>query len=150
MGYYYEDFTVGQQFKSPRSYVIDKESAVAFAREFDPQAQHTDEEGLKDSLFSELIVSGWHTAAATMRLKTETEFYKMAGGVVGIGLDGVRWPNPVYPGDSIRMVMTITEMRELKSRPDKGLIKYKVETFNQKDVLVLEMLITVIVPKRSK
>lgn len=146
---YYEDFTVGQQFGSARSYVIEKDDAIAFAREFDPQLQHTDEEGAKASLFGELVVSGWHTAAASMRLKTETDLFKVAGGVVGVGLESVRWPKAVYPGDHIRITLTILEMRPSKSRPDKGIIKYKVETYNQRDELVMEMLTSVIVPRRS-
>lgn len=147
---YYEDFKVGQQFKSARNYVIEKDDAIAFAREFDPQRQHTDEEGARDSLFGELVVSGWHTAAASMRLKTETELFKVAEGVVGMGLESVRWPVPTRPGDALRIVITILAMRASTSRPDKGIIKYKVETFNQRDELAMEMITSVMVPRRKK
>lgn len=148
---YYEDFSVGQQFKSAREYVIEKDAALAFAREFDPQTQHIDENGAKDGLFGDkLIVSGWHTAAASMRLKTESELFKIQGGVVGIGLESVRWPVPTYPGDRIRIVITILTMRASTSRPDKGIIKYKVETFNQRDELAMEMITSVMVPRKKK
>lgn len=147
---YYEDFSVGQQFGSARSYVIEKDDALAFAREFDPQAQHTDEEGAKKSLFGELVVSGWHTAAASMRLKTETELFKVADGVVGMGLESVRWPIPTRPGDALRITITILAMRASTSRPDKGIIKYKVETFNQRGELAMEMITSVMVPRRPK
>ena len=147
--YYYEDFEAGQQFRSPRSYTIEKESAVAFAREYDPQSQHIDEQEAKDSIFGELVVSGWHTAAATMRLKTETELFKVANGLVGMGLENVRWPMPTRPGDTLRIVVTVMQKRLSNSRPDKGIVKYKVETFNQRDELVMEMKTAVLVPRRD-
>ena len=147
---YYEDFAAGQQFSSTRSYTMHKDDAIAFAREYDPQAQHTDEEGAKESLFGELVVSGWHTAAASMRLKTETELFNVPGGVVGMGLESVRWPRPVKPGDSIHIIVTVLEKRTSSSRPEKGIIKYKVETFNQKNELVMEMITAVMVPRRPK
>lgn len=145
---YYEDFTIGQQFKSSRSYTMERDDAVAFAREFDPQDQHVDDEKAKNSLFGELVVSGWHTAAASMRLKTETDLFKAAGGVVGMGLESVRWPKAVRPGDRIWITVTIVEMRPSNSKPDKGIIKYRVETYNQKNELVMEMLTSVMVPRR--
>jgi acyl dehydratase len=147
--FYYEDFAVGQQLRSKRSYTIDKNDAMAFAREYDPQVQHLDEEGAKKSLFGELVVSGWHTAAATMRLKTETDLFHVAGGLVGMGLENVRWPRPTMPGDKLHIVVTILDKRPSKSRPDKGIIKYKVETFNQHDELVMEMETAVLVPRRT-
>lgn len=147
--FYYEDFEIGQQFRSKRSYTIEKDSAIAFASEYDPQSHHVDEEKAKDSLFGELVVSGWHTAVASMRLKTETELFKVGGGVVGMGLESVRWPRPTRPGDSLRIVISILEKRLSNSRPDQGIIKYKVETFNQRDELVMEMVTAVLIPRRK-
>jgi len=146
---YYEDFSVGQQFGSAEGYVMDKDRAIAFAHEFDPQSQHLDDEAAKDSIFGELVVSGWHTAAATMRLKTETELFKVANGLVGMGLESVRWPIPTRPGDTLHILVTILEMRLSKSRADKGIIKYKVETLNQRGELAMEMITSVIVPRRA-
>src|SRR5579872_3085033 len=147
--YYYEDFAVGQQFKSKRSYTIGKEDAIAFAREYDPQDIHIDEAKAKEGMFGGLVVSGWHTAAASMRLKTETELFKVAGGVVGLGLESVRWPRPTMPGDSLRIVITIVEKRLSNSRPGFGIVRYKVETLNQRDELVMDMLTAVIIPCRN-
>ncbi len=146
---YYEDFAVGQQFKSRNSYTIDRDGAVAFAREYDPQAQHIDDEGAKDSVFGELVVSGWHTSAATMRLKTETDLLHISGGLVGLGVESLRWPRPTMPGDTLRLVITIIDKRLSQSKPGKGIVKYKAETFNQKDELMQEMITNVIVPCRA-
>ncbi len=146
---YYEDFAVGQQFRSAREYVMEKDAAIAFASAFDPQAQHVDDAAAKESLFGELVVSGWHTAAASMRLKTETALFAVAGGVAGMGLENVRWPVPTRPGDHLRIVITILAMRVSNSRPDKGIIRYQVETFNQRDELAMEMVTSVMVPRRA-
>jgi acyl dehydratase len=146
---YYEDFAVGQQFRSAREYVMEKDAAITFAQEFDPQAQHVDDAAAKESLFGQLVVSGWHTAAATMRLKTETDLFRVAEGVVGMGLETVRWPVPTLPGDRLRIVITILAMRISVSRPTKGIIRYQVETFNQRDERAMEMVTSVMVPRRT-
>ncbi len=146
---YYEDFEIGQQFKSDRSHTITRDNAIAFARMYDPQLQHIDEEAAKNTLFGKLIVSGWQTAAVTMRLKTETELFHVANGLVGMGLESVRWPRPTFPGDSLRIMITVIDKRPSTSRPDKGIVKYKVETFNQRNEMAMEMETAVIVPRRS-
>lgn len=146
---YYEDFAVGQQFRSAREYVMEKDAAITFAQEFDPQAQHVDDAAAKESLFGQLVVSGWHTAAASMRLKTETDLFRVAEGVVGMGLENVRWPVPTLPGDRLRIVITILAMRVSASRPTKGIIRYQVETLNQRDELAMEMVTSVMVPRQA-
>ncbi len=146
---YYEDFTVGQEITSSEPYEMSKEAIIAFATEFDPQPMHIDEEVAKNSLFGRLVASGWHTSSATMRLKTQTLLADLAGGLVGMGVESVRWPRPTLPGDKLRLLITILDMRESKSKPDKGIIKYKVETFNQHDELVMEMVTAVIATRRG-
>jgi acyl dehydratase len=96
---YFEDYHVGQLFNSSRLRV-DKEAIVAFAREFDPQPYHLDEEAARNSVFGGLVASGWHTAALTMRLLVDSEF-RPAGGILGVGFDELSWPRPVRPGDEI-------------------------------------------------
>ncbi len=144
---YFEDFHADQVFEQG-GYTITKEAAIAFATEFDPQYFHIDEEAAKASYFKSLAVSGWHTAAASMRLKVQTPLSKVAGGLIGMGLEQMRWPRPVYPGDTIRIVITILETRISKSRPTSGIVKYRVDTYNQRDELVMDGLTAVIVPRR--
>lgn len=146
---YYEDFEPGQEFKSSDTYTIDKDDAIAFAKEFDPQIQHIDEARAADTTFGRLVVSGWHTAAASMRLKTLTDLFNVAGGLIGIGVENIGWPRPTLPGDTLNLVITILEKRTSNSRPDKGLVKYKMETFNQRGDLAMSSTVTVIVPRRS-
>ena len=109
-GRYLEDFAVGQTYGSGRLRV-DEERIKSFAAEFDPQPFHLNAEAARKSILGGLAASGWHTAALTMRLLVESEI-KPAGGIVGVGFDELRWPQPVRPGDEMRL-----ELRPSKSRP---------------------------------
>ena len=112
-----EDFVVGQVFASTRPLRIEKDEMIAFAKKFDPQYFHIDEETARSSIFGGLVASGWHTAALTMRLLTERES-KPAGGSIGLGFDELRWPIPVRPGDELRIESEVLDVRRSKSRPD--------------------------------
>jgi acyl dehydratase len=144
---YLEDFAVGQRFVSG-PLRIDGERALAFAAEFDPQPFHLNEAAARGSIFGGLTVSGWHTAAATMRLLVQSEL-KPAGGIVGAGLDELRWPRPVRPGDELRVECEVIEVRPSKSRPGQGLIKLRTTTLNQHDKPVMVYVVNLVVPRRS-
>ena len=143
---YFDDFEIGQQFTTG-GFKLDKEYAIGFARQYDPQYFHVDEHAAKDSLWGQLVASGWQTAAITMRLKTDTPLGKVSGGLIGLGIEAIKWPRPVYPEDTLRIVITIIEKRLSQSKPGHGIMKYKVETFNQQDEMVMEMTTAVIVPR---
>ncbi|HKU97086.1 MAG TPA: MaoC/PaaZ C-terminal domain-containing protein, partial [Vineibacter sp.] len=98
----------------------------------DPQAFHLDESAARDTVFRGLAASGWHTAAMTMRLLVESEL-RPAGGIVGMGLDELKWPSPVRSGDELRIEAEILDVRPSKSRPGQGLIKVRTVTLNQND-----------------
>jgi len=145
--YFYEDFEVGQQFRTGTQ-AVDREVAIAFAREYDPQPQHIDEEGAKNSIFGQLVISGWQTAAISMRLKLTTPLAQVSNGLVGVGLESVKWPRPVLPNDVLYIIVTILEKRASNSRPDKGIVKYRVDTYNQRDEKVMEMTTSVFMPRK--
>ena len=105
---YLEDYAVGQKFGSGRLH-IDEERIKTFAAEFDPQPFHLDAEAARLTMFQGLAASGWHTAAATMRLLVEGEL-KPAGGILGTGFEEFRWPRPVRPGDELRVESEILEV----------------------------------------
>lgn len=144
---YFEDFHPGQTFDTA-SYDLSVEASKAFAQEYDPQYFHLDEETAKDSPFGGFVASGWHTAAITMRLKAGTDLTNVSGGLVGLGLEYVKWPRPVYPPDTLHARITVIEARRSTSKPTHGVVKYKMETFNSKDELVMEMVTAVWVPCR--
>jgi len=144
--YFFEDFAVGQVFATPRLR-IDADAIKSFARQFDPQPFHVDEEAAKNSVFRGLAASGWHTAALTMRLMTDGEF-KPAGGIIGVGFDELSWQRPVRPGDELRAESEIMEVRPSKSRADRGTIRVRTTTYNQNGDAVQVFTGNLIVPRR--
>ena len=144
---FFEDFHVGQVF-APPAYTITQAQAIAFAREFDPQAFHIDAQAASNTAAGRLIVSGWHTAAICMRLKAGTDLGRIYGGLLGLGSDKLRWPQPVYPHDTLRLVITIIAMRPSLSKPSHGVITYTMEAFNQHDALVYTNETSVWVPRQ--
>lgn len=145
---YLEDLSVGQTFRS--SVVrVDADQIRTFAAEFDPQPFHLDEAAGRASLFGGLVASGWHTAALTMRLMVQGEF-RIAGGLVGAGVESIRWPRPVRPGDVLRVESEIIEIRPSSSNSDRGVVRVKSTTFNQDDQPVMSQTAYVIVPRRER
>ena len=149
MSHYLEDFEVGQRFGGAARVRIDVDRIKAFAAEFDPQPFHLDEQAASESFFGGLAASGWHTAAATMRLLVESDL-RPAGGVVGAGFDEFRWPRPVRPGDELRVESEILEVRPSKSRPEQGLVKVRTTTLNQRDEVVQMTVGNLVVPCRPR
>jgi acyl dehydratase len=143
---YLEDFAVGQAFGSGRLR-IDQERIKTFAAEFDPQPFHLDENAAEGTLFRGLAASGWHTAAATMRLLVESDL-KPAGGIVGAGFDEFRWPRPVRPGDELRLESQVLDVRPSKSRPEQGWIKVRTTTLNQNGDAVQILIANLVLPRR--
>lgn len=143
---YLDDFTVGQTFVSGRLR-IDEEQIKRFASEFDPQPFHLDDEAARNTMFRGLAASGWHTAALTMRLLVEGEL-KPAGGIVGAGIDELRWPHPVRPGDELRVESEVLEVRPSKSRPGQGMIKVRSTTLNESGEAVQIFVGNLVVPRK--
>ena len=126
---YFEDLSIGQTFSSS-PHTIDAEQIKAFASQFDPQPFHLDSDKARDSIFGELVASGWHTAAISMRLLVESTLH-LAGGTIGAGGE-VQWPIPTRPGDTLRIEGVITEITPSRSRPDRGMVTVKSQTINQR------------------
>ena len=143
---YLEDLAAGQTFRSGRLRV-QEDDIKSFAAAFDPQPFHLDAAAARGSFFGELIASGWHTAALTMRLLVEGEF-RPAGGLIGAGIQELRWPKPVRPGDELHLQSEILDVRASKSRPDVGLIELRTTTFNQNDEPVQVFVGNLVVPRR--
>src|SRR5271169_6514193 len=145
--HYLEEFAAGQVFNTGRMRV-DKEQIFAFAKQFDPQPFHVDEQAALKSPFQGLAASGWHTAAMTMRLMVDGEF-RPAGGILGVGFDQLSWSLPVRPGDELRVKSEVLEVRPSKSKPDRGMIRVKNTTLNQNDEVVQMFTGNLLVPRRS-
>jgi acyl dehydratase len=143
----FEDFTVGQMFRS-EPVRVDRERVVAFAQEFDPQPQHLSEEAAAATHFGQLVASGWHTAAISMSLFVQN-LPPVSGGTQGVGVDSIAWSRPVRPGDLLRVETEVTATRVSRSRPDKGLVTVRDKTFNQDGELVQTISHTFMAPRRT-
>jgi acyl dehydratase len=133
---YFDDLQVGQVVEhGPRT--VSREEIVAFAREFDPQPFHLDEEAARRTPYGGLIASGWHTAALCQRLVVDG--MANAASLGSPGVDELRWVRPVRPGDTLRLRVECVEATPSRSKPDRGLARFRYELRNQHGELVLTM-----------
>jgi acyl dehydratase len=142
---YFEDFNIGDVLETA-SYTLTREDSIAFAQVYDPQAFHLDDEAAEQSFFGRLVASGWQTAAITMKLIVESGSF--AGGVVGAGVDELRWTAPVAPGDTLRVRSEVVEM-QVRPGKKRGTIRFRTETINQDDTVVMTEFTNTIVPLRG-
>jgi acyl dehydratase len=135
---YWEDFKVGES-SDLGAHSMTEAEILAFARKYDPQPFHTDPEAARRSIFGGLIASGWHTASLAMRLVVDHYVSRVAS-LASPGVDELRWPTPVRPGDSLRLRTTILETRRSRTKPDRGLVRTRAELLNQHDQTVLSLV----------
>lgn len=144
---YLEDLAVGERKRTEALEVTEAES-IAFALRYDPQPMHTGVALAKPGLLGGgLIVSGWYTAAIVMRLTVDAQ---PLGGtpLVGIGVDEMRWPKPVRPGDTIHAETEILSISPSRSKPDFGIARVKITAHNQRNEVVFTMNPALWVPRR--
>src|SRR5262245_43225835 len=144
---YFDDLKVGDRFKSEPLSVTEKE-LIEFAHKFDPQMIHLSRRRADRSIFKGLIDSGCTTAAVSMRMVVQT--LNFAEGAIGLGVDELRWPNAVRPGDVLIVETEILELRPSRSRPDHGIIRLRNVTTNQRGEVVQTMMASAMVPRRTK
>jgi len=143
---YFDDLTQGDRFKSA-TYEVTEEQIISFAREFDPQPFHLDSAVARQTMFKGLIASGWHTAAITMRLFVQT--LDFAEGAIGLGVDELRWPNAVRPGDALQVETEIVDLRVSRSKPSHGVVRLRNVTVNQHGEVVQTMSASALVLRRD-
>jgi len=143
---YFEDLHPGMKFNSGRSYKVTAEEIKEFAEAYDPQPFHLDEAAGESSFFKGLAASGWLTAAIVMRLRVES--IHIAGGMIGAGVEEIRWMQPVRPGDSLRTEAEILEVRQSSSRPSFGVVKSRTVVFNQREEMVMRSVVNFLAPLR--
>lgn len=128
--YYFEDFKPGDRFESPGMTMTDS-AIIDFAIHFDPQPFHMDHEAAKGSLYGGLIASGIHTIAVTFRLLLQTGV--LTANLGSPGFDELRWLRPVRPGDTLRALAEVIEIRPSATRSDRGTVRFRCTTLNQKN-----------------
>jgi acyl dehydratase len=143
---YLDDIKPGDHYTT-KDHLMTAEEIIAFARQFDPQPFHTDEEAAKDTFFEGLAASGWHTAAITMRLLVESGL-PIAGGIIGGGGE-LTWTRPTRPGDVLHVETTVLEVIPSRSRPERGMIKVENLTKTAGGDVVQKFIVKLVVPRRA-
>jgi len=146
MSLFLEDFSVGLRLAGG-AHELDATQIKSFAREFDPQPFHLDEEAASRSMFRGLCASGWHTAALTMKLLTAVR-PQIAGGIIGAGAE-LNWPSAARPGDLLRVECEVLEVRPSRSRPDRGMVVLRIQTVNQRDEVRQDLRAKLVVFRRG-
>ena len=126
---YFDDYLPGATYDCG-SVSISEDEIISFARQFDPQPFHVDPAAAACGPFGGLIASGWHTAALVMRQLVD-HYLPEEASLGSPGLDETRWPDPVRPGDTLRVRASVVEARRSLSRPDRGIMKTAIEAVNQ-------------------
>jgi acyl dehydratase len=131
---YLDDFAVGQRF-ALGSKTITAAEIVDYARDYDPQPFHLDEDAAAKTPFGGLVASGWQVGAIAMRLLVDN-LLSRAASLGSPGLDKVQWLAPVRPGDTLTMTGVVREVIPSRSKPDRGVVMSRYEMHNQRGELV--------------
>jgi acyl dehydratase len=137
---YFEDYTPGAVYEYGYVQVTEAE-ILDFARAFDPQPMHVDPVFAAAGPFGGLIASGWHTTGIFTRLLVAHYLSRVAS-LASPGIDELRWPAPLRPGDSVRLRATVLQVRPSRSKPDRGLVRTHGQLISQnnEDVLRLDAM----------
>jgi acyl dehydratase len=135
---YFDEFEVGEKFVSPEA-TLTREECLDFARRYDPQPFHLDDEAAAASVFRKLSASGWHTAAIAMRLVVDSGFMR-GPGLFGVGIDELRWLAPVYPDDTLHVEGAIVELTPNSAGKRFGLIRIATRVINQNGICVMSYI----------
>jgi len=131
---YLEDLQVGEKFQTA-SVTVTEEDLLEFSRRYDPQPMHVDPRAAQAGAFRGLIASGWHTAALVMRLVIDANPLGSLP-LLGLGVDGIEWPQPVRPGDTLQVEIEVLAIRPSNSQPTHGVVKMRSTARNQRGEVV--------------
>ena len=143
---YFEDYESGRVYGFG-SISVSEAEIIEFASRYDPQYFHIDPAKAAASEFGGIIASGFHTVSLAMRLFVDHYISRVAS-LASPGVDEIRWPKPLRPGDTLRIRVSILEARISRSKPDRGIVRARVEAINQRDELVLSMTVVSILGRR--
>ncbi|WP_374535442.1 MaoC family dehydratase [Chitinimonas taiwanensis] len=138
MALYFEDLKPGRVFKAG-PITVDPTQASEFARQYDPQPFHLEEAAGAASVFGSLVISGWQTAAYSMRMLADSELAGIANGLVGLQIDKLMWHQPVQPGDVLSTEFDVMSRKQSRSKPGFGVVQLAWRTFNQRGELVMSL-----------
>jgi acyl dehydratase len=144
---YFEDYAPGAVYEY--GYLtVTAEDIIGFAAQFDPQPIHTDPVFAESGPFHGLIASGWHSGGLLMRLFADHYLSRIAS-LASPGVDELRWPAPLRPGDTVRLRAAIIETRPSRSKPDRGLVHTRAELLNQNNQCTISLRAVNILGRRT-
>jgi acyl dehydratase len=135
--YYFDDLAPGATVDLGKK-TVSEEEILRFGREFDPQPFHVDPQAARNSIFGGVIASGWHTCSIAMRLLVDGVL-SHSSSLGSPGVEQIRWVKPVRPGDTLHAVLTVQEVRQSQSKPDRGTARIHIDVTNQAGDLVMWM-----------
>jgi acyl dehydratase len=134
-GLYFDEFKVGDVFRSPGMTVSESE-ILDFAMRYDPRPYHIDVVAAEATEFGGLIASGFHTLALSFSLLVRSGFLEAAN-LGSPGLDEVRWIKPLRPGMTIHLASEVTRLQPSRSKPDRGIVFIRHTTIDQNDEVLM-------------
>jgi acyl dehydratase len=136
-GLYYEQFAIGQTFEHAiRRTVTETDNVLFTAMTHNPAALHLDEEYGKKTEFGTRIVNSLFTLGLTIGISVHET--TLGTTIANLGMDEVKFPKPVFHGDTLRVTSEVLEMRESKSRPTQGIVVFLHKAINQRDEVVAQ------------
>lgn len=144
---YFEDIEPGQ-VRDLGTVRVERQEMLEFAKRYDPQPIHTDPDAAADSIYGELIASGWFTAGLCMRALA-MEFLDNAASMGAFGIDELRWPTPVRAGDVLHVEHEVLDVHASSSRDDRGYVDNKLRATNQDGEIAITWEATNIFKTRS-
>ena len=136
-GLWFEEFSVGQVFDHQlRRTVTETDNLLMSALTHNPAPLHLDAEFMKDSEYGRILVNSCFTLALMVGISVNDTTQGTA--VANLGWDEVRFPAPIFIGDTLRIETEVLELRESKSRPGKGIVTFIHRAFNQEGTLVAQ------------
>ena len=144
---YFEDYVPGRTYDCGHV-AVSATDIVDFGLRYDPQDMHVNPAVAAEGRFGSLIASGWHTAALAVR-QVVAHYLSSVSSMASPGVDALRWPSPVRPGDTLAVRVHIIESIPSRSRADRGMVRARLEVTNQHNVLVLTAELLSIFGKRA-
>lgn len=143
----FEDFKPGH-FGTFGPRHITRDEIVAYAREYDPQPMHLDEDAANASMLKGLAGSGWHMCSLMMRMIYDGFLHKSAS-MGSPGVEQMRWLAPFRPGDDLTLDVEVVEARASQSRPTLGIVKFRFSMLNAKGQTISEMITPIMIGRRE-
>jgi acyl dehydratase len=136
-GLYFEEFSVGQRFEHPiRRTVTESDNVLFTTLTHNPASLHLDAEYMKNTEFGRPLINSYFTLGLMVGISVNDTTHGTT--VANLGMDEVRFPKPLFPGDTVHVETEVVAVRASKSRPDNGIVTFVHRAFNQQDDLVAE------------